>query len=96
MVEKWIGEFKRGRTSTNNAERSRRPKDVTTPEMIEKFHDIVLADSKVKVRELAEAAGILIGSVARIETRSKTVGRARWNCTKTSKDTTISWKGYGF
>ena len=36
MVEKWSGEFKRGRTSTNDAERSGRPKYVTTPEIIDK------------------------------------------------------------
>ena len=39
MVEKWIGKIKQGRTSTNDAERSRRPKDVTTPEIIENIHD---------------------------------------------------------
>ena len=63
MVEKWIGEFKWGRTSTNDAGRSGRPKDVTIPEIIEKIHDIELDDPKVKVRELAEVAMILIGSV---------------------------------
>ena len=36
MIKKWIGEFQRDRTSTNDAERSGRPKDVTTPEIIEK------------------------------------------------------------
>ena len=66
MVQKLIGEFKRGRTSTNDAVRSVRPKGVTTPEIIEKINDIVLDDSKVKVHELAEAAGISIGSVAKI------------------------------
>ena len=35
-MEKWIGEFKRGRRSTDDAERLRiRPKDVTTPQIIE-------------------------------------------------------------
>ena len=58
MVEEWIGKFKRGRTSTNNAEKSGRLKDVTAPEIIEKIHDIVLDHSKVKVRELAEVTGI--------------------------------------
>ena len=66
MVEKWIGEFKRGRTSTNDAERSVKPKDVTTPEIIEKIHGIVLDDLKVKVLELAEAAGISIESLVKI------------------------------
>ena len=42
MVGKWIGEYKRGRTSTNDAERSGGQKDVTTPEIIEKILDIVL------------------------------------------------------
>ena len=66
MVEKWIGEFLRGRTSTNDAERSGKPKDITTPEIIEKIHDIVVDDQKLKVSESAEAAGILIGSVVEI------------------------------
>ena len=60
-AEKWICEFKRGRTSTNDAARSGRPKNVTTPEIIEKIHDIVSDDPKVKVCELAEAAEISIG-----------------------------------
>ena len=34
---------------------------VVTPDIIEKIHDIVLDDPKVKVRKLAEAAGISIG-----------------------------------
>ena len=67
MAEKWIGEFKRGRTSTHDAEQlGIRPKDVTTPEIIEKIHEILLYDPKLKVRELAESAGILSGSVVKI------------------------------
>ena len=66
MVKKWIGKFKRGRTSRNDAERSGRQKDVTAPEIIEKIQDIVLDDPKVKVRELAAATGISIGSVVKL------------------------------
>ena len=66
MVEKWIGEFKRGRKSTNDAERSGRPKNVTISGIIGKIHDIVLDDLKVKVRELAETGGISNGSVVKI------------------------------
>ena len=66
MIEKWIGVFKRGCTSTNDAERLGRPKDVTTPEIIGKIRDIVLDDPKVKARELAEAAGKSIGSAIEI------------------------------
>ena len=66
MVEELIDEFKRGRTSTTDAERSGRPSAVATPEIIEKVHNIVLDDPKVKVRELAEAAGISFGSLVKI------------------------------
>ena len=66
MVEKKICEFKRSRTSRNDAERSERPKNVTTPEIIEKIQEIVLDDPTVKVRQLAEATDISIGSVVKI------------------------------
>ena len=54
VVEKWIDEFKRDCTSINNAVRSGRTKYVTGLGIIKKICDIVLDDSKVKVRELAE------------------------------------------
>ena len=66
---KWmrsVGEFKRGHMNTNNTERSGRQKDVTTPRIIEKIHEIVLDDPKVKVRELTKATGISIGPVVEI------------------------------
>lgn len=57
-VYNWINKFRRGRISTSDAERSGRPNDVTTLEMVSKIHDIVLADRRVKVREILEAVGI--------------------------------------
>ena len=36
MVEKWIAEFKRGRTSTNDAERNERPNEAVIPENVKK------------------------------------------------------------
>ena len=66
MVEKLIGKFERGLTSTHDAERSGRTKNVTTPEIIEKVHDIVLDDPKVRVLKLAEASGISIRIVVNI------------------------------
>ena len=38
-----------------DAPRSRRPIEAATPEIIDKVHDIVLTDRRVKVRELVEA-----------------------------------------
>lgn len=54
----WFAEFKRGRSDTKDAQRSGRPKEVTTEEMIEKIHDIVLDDPKVKLREIVEKTNV--------------------------------------
>uniref|UniRef100_T1IE70 Uncharacterized protein n=1 Tax=Rhodnius prolixus TaxID=13249 RepID=T1IE70_RHOPR len=37
---------------TSDAERSGRPVEVTTPEIIDKIHDMVMDDRRVKVREI--------------------------------------------
>ena len=56
MVNKWFTEFPFGRASTIDAERSGRP--VAIPETIEKIRNMVLADRRLKVREIIEAIGI--------------------------------------
>uniref|UniRef100_T1HMR0 Uncharacterized protein n=1 Tax=Rhodnius prolixus TaxID=13249 RepID=T1HMR0_RHOPR len=43
---------------TSDAERSGRPVEVTTPVIIDKIHDMVMDDRRVKVREIASAVGI--------------------------------------
>uniref|UniRef100_T1IEG5 Uncharacterized protein n=1 Tax=Rhodnius prolixus TaxID=13249 RepID=T1IEG5_RHOPR len=43
---------------TSDAERSGRPIEVTNPEIIDKIHDMVMDDRRVKVREIASAVGI--------------------------------------
>ena len=58
MVHTWVSEFKRGRTSCEDAPRTGRPNEVTTPEMIEKIHKLVLEDRRIKVRQIAEITGI--------------------------------------
>ena len=50
MVHKWFTEFRCGRISTSDAERLGRPKEVTSQEIIDKIHDIVLNDRRLKVR----------------------------------------------
>ncbi|XP_029174745.1 uncharacterized protein LOC114943323 [Nylanderia fulva] len=55
MVKKWFTEFRCGRTSTSDAERSGRPKEVVTPEIVNKIHGMILDDRRMKVCELAEA-----------------------------------------
>ncbi|GBP84565.1 Histone-lysine N-methyltransferase SETMAR [Eumeta japonica] len=58
MVKKWFTEFRCGRTSTSDAERSGRPKEVITPEIVDKIHKMIMDDRRMKVRELAHAVGI--------------------------------------
>ena len=63
MVHRWFTEFRCGRISTSNAERPGRPKEVTSQEMIDKIHDIVLKDRRLKVREISENINISVGRV---------------------------------
>ena len=50
----------------HDASRSGRPIEAATSEIIDKVHDIVLTDRRVKVRELVEATGISHGTVISI------------------------------
>lgn len=58
MIQKWFTEFKCGRTSTEDAHRPGRPIEVTTPEMIDKIHDLVLNEPKIKVREIVKTVNV--------------------------------------
>ena len=66
MVKKWFREFRCGRTSTSDAERSGRLVEVAIPETIEKIRNMVLADRRLKVRKIVEVIGISDGSVVSI------------------------------
>lgn len=57
-VKNWVAEFKRGRTSVQDEARPGPPKIVTTPEMVSKVHDMVLADRRLKLSEIADTIGI--------------------------------------
>ncbi|KAG5326836.1 SETMR methyltransferase, partial [Acromyrmex heyeri] len=59
-VYNWVNEFKCGRTSTCVAPRSGRPIEATTPEIIDKVHDIVLTDRRVKVKATDISYGTVI------------------------------------
>ncbi|XP_018312176.1 putative uncharacterized protein FLJ37770, partial [Mycetomoellerius zeteki] len=65
-VRYWFNEFKRCRSSVFDEERPGRPADVVTEEIIEKVHDMILADRRTKVHEVAEAIGVSYGTVFNI------------------------------
>ena len=53
-VKFWAAEFKRGRKSLGDDERSGRPKTATTDENVAMVHQMVLDDRRIKVKEIAE------------------------------------------
>jgi len=57
-VKNWVAQFKRGDFSTCVALRPGRPKRITTPEIIEQIHELILEDRRISVKSTAEQLGI--------------------------------------
>ena len=57
-VKKWAAEFKRDSTSTKDAPRTGRPKMATSEDIAEKIGQVLLADRRLKLIEIAESSGI--------------------------------------
>lgn len=57
-IRYWFNEFKRGRTSVFDEDRPGRPTEVTTEEIVDKIHDIVMEDRRMKVREISNMVNI--------------------------------------
>ena len=58
-VKNWVAQFKRGNFSTYDAPRPVRPKTVTTPEIIDQIHELILEDRRTSAKSRAEQLGIL-------------------------------------
>ena len=57
-VKNWVAQFKRGDFSTCDAPRPRRPKTVTTPEIIDQIHELILEDRRISAKSISEQLGI--------------------------------------
>jgi len=57
-VKNWVAHFTRGDFSTCDAPRPGRPQTETTPEIIEKIHELILEDRRISVESIAEQLGI--------------------------------------
>ena len=63
MAKRWYADFKCGRTDTNDAERSGCPNSSVILENTKKLHKLILADRKLKLREIVEELKISEGNV---------------------------------
>jgi len=57
-VKNWVTQFKRGDFSTCDAPRPGRPKTLTTPEIIDQIHELILEDCRILAKSIAEQLGI--------------------------------------
>ena len=66
VVKNWVGQFKRGDFSTCVAPSPRRPKPVTTTEVIDQIHELIQEDYRTSAKSIADELDIsheLVGSV---------------------------------
>jgi len=54
----WVAQFIRGDFSTCDAPRPGQPTTVTTPEIIDKIHELILEDRRISAKSIAEQLGI--------------------------------------
>ena len=57
-VKNWVAQFKRGDFSTCDAPRPVRPKTLTTPEITDQIHELILEDRRISAKSIAEQLGI--------------------------------------
>jgi len=57
-VKNWVAQFKHGDFSTCDAPFPGRPKTVTTPEIIDQIHKLILEDRWISAKSIAEQLGI--------------------------------------
>jgi len=57
-VKNWVGQVKRGDFSTCVPLCTGRPKTVTTPEIIDQNHKLILEEHRISAKSLAEQRGI--------------------------------------
>jgi len=53
-----VAQFKRGDFSTCDAPRPGRPKRVTTPEIIDHIHELIMEDRRISAKSIDEQLGI--------------------------------------
>ena len=62
-VKNWVGQFKRGDFYTCDAPCHGRPQTVTTPEIIDQIHELILEDRRISATEQLVNSRERVGSV---------------------------------
>jgi len=57
-IKNWVAQFKRGDFSTYDVPRPGRPKTVTTPEITDEIHELILEDNRISAKLIDEQLGI--------------------------------------
>jgi len=57
-VKNWVAQLKCGDFFTLDAPRSGQPKTVTTPEIIDQIHELILEDGRISAKSIVEPLGI--------------------------------------
>jgi len=57
-VKNWVAQFKRGDFSICDASHHGRPKTVTTLEIIDQIHELILEDRRISAKSIAEQLGV--------------------------------------
>lgn len=65
-VHLWFNNFKKGRESIENAEKSGRPRNSTNPDHVFEVRKLVRSDRRLTIREMADTLNISFGSVQHI------------------------------
>ena len=76
-----MAQFKRGDFSTCDAPRPRRPKTVTTPEIIDQIHELILKDRRISAKSIAEKLSISrerVGSIIHEDLDTRKLS-AKWD-----------------
>jgi len=79
-VKNWVAQFKRGDFSTSDASRPARPKTVTTPQIIDQIHELILEDRQISANSIDEQLGISrerVGSIIHEELDMRKLS-AKW------------------
>jgi len=69
-VKNWVAKLKRGDFSTCDAPRTGRPKTVTTQEIIDQIHELILEERRISTKSIADQLGISrerVGSIIHVD-----------------------------